>query len=151
MENYLTQITNYLLTQSWQIAVLVVVITAVNLALKNKSAHIRYLLWLIVLAKCLVPPLFAVPVAVLPQEKMAEPVPVSPAKMPVTFGAVDTPTTEASVSPVAAATTPDITERPARLTVRQWLSFAWVAGVAVFFLFAVIKALRTDFWVWRQR
>ncbi len=151
MENYLTQITNYLLTQSWQIAIVIVVIAAVNFALKNRSAHIRYLLWLIVLAKCLVPPLFTVPVVVLPQEKMAEPVPRSSAKMPVTFGAVNTPTTEASVSPVAAATTPDITERPARLTVRQWLSFAWVAGVAVFFLFAVIKALRTDFWLWRQR
>ena len=50
MENYLTQITNYLLTQSWHIAVLVVVIAAVNLVLKNKSAHIRYLLWLIALA-----------------------------------------------------------------------------------------------------
>ena len=44
MENYLTQITNYLLTQSWQIAILVVVIAAVNLTLKNRSAHIRYLL-----------------------------------------------------------------------------------------------------------
>jgi len=69
MENYLTQITNYLLTQSWQIAVLVVVIAAVTLALKNRSAHIRYLLWLIVLAKCLVPPLLAIPLPILPQDK----------------------------------------------------------------------------------
>ena len=65
MENYLTEITSYLLTQSWQIAVLVGVIAAVSLALKNRSAHIRYLLWLIVLAKCLVPPLLTVPVAIL--------------------------------------------------------------------------------------
>jgi hypothetical protein len=73
MENYLTQITNYLLTQSWQIAVLVAVIAAATVALKNRSAHVHYLLWLIVLAKCLVPPLLTVPLAVLPQDK---PVPV---------------------------------------------------------------------------
>ena len=71
METYLTQITNYLLAQSWQIAILAVVIAAVTLALKNKSAHIRYLLWLIVLAKCLVPPLHSIPVAVLPEERPA--------------------------------------------------------------------------------
>jgi len=69
MEDYLSTITNYLLTQSWQIAVLVVVIAAVTLALKNRSAHIRYLLWLIVLAKCLVPPLVTIPLAILPQDK----------------------------------------------------------------------------------
>ncbi len=64
MANYCTQITDYLLTQSWQITALVVVIAAVTLALKNRSAHVRYLLWLIVLAKCLVPPLLAIVVAI---------------------------------------------------------------------------------------
>ena len=82
MEDYLTQITNYLLTQSWQIAVLVVVITAVNLALKNRSAHIRYLLWLIVLAKCLVPPLVTIPIAILPKDKMPEQTLISNVEMP---------------------------------------------------------------------
>ena len=52
--DYLSQITDYLLTQSWQIAVLVVIVAAVNLLLRNRSAHVRYLLWLIVLVKCLV-------------------------------------------------------------------------------------------------
>jgi len=67
METYLTQIAEYLLTQSWQIAVLVVVVAAATFALRNRSAHVRYLLWLIVLAKCLTPPLLEVPVAVLPE------------------------------------------------------------------------------------
>ena len=74
MTTYLTQITDYLLTQSWQIAILVAAVATVNLALKNKSAHARYLLWLIVLAKCLVPPLLAIPLPVLPPERSAEPV-----------------------------------------------------------------------------
>ena len=62
--DYLSQITDYLLTQSWQIAVLVIIVAAVNLLLRNRSAHVRYLLWLIVLTKCLVPPLLSVPLAV---------------------------------------------------------------------------------------
>jgi len=37
MDVYLRQIVDYLITQSWQIAVLVVVIAAVSLALKNKK------------------------------------------------------------------------------------------------------------------
>ena len=145
MENYLTQIINYLLTQSWQIAVLVVVIAAASLALKNKSAHVRYLLWLIVLAKCFVPPLLSVPLAVLPQEKPA-----------VAFEAMDTTVAEPRVSPpapVAMSATPTLTERPAKVkvTIRQWLGFGWIVGVAAFLLFALIKALHTNRWLRRQR
>jgi len=52
METYLTQISNYLLRQSWQIAILVMIVAVVSWLLKNKSAHVRYLLWLIVLDVC---------------------------------------------------------------------------------------------------
>jgi len=152
MENYLTQITNYLLTQSWQIAVLVAVIAAVTLAVKNRSAHIRYLLWLIVLAKCLVPPLFTIPLAVLPQEKLAEPTLISSGEMPaVNVEMTDTVTFEPIALPSLPVTSPTIMERLARVTARQWLGFGWIVGVAAFLLFALVKALRTDFWLWRQR
>jgi len=152
MENYLTQITNYLLTQSWQIAVLVVLIAAVNLALKNRSAHVRYLLWLIVLAKCLVPPLFAIPLAILPQDKMPELTLISNVEMPaVNDEMADTVTSKPIALPSLPVTSPTIMERLARVTVRQWLGFGWIVGVAAFLLFALVKALRTDFWLWRQR
>nr|NIP22227.1 hypothetical protein [Phycisphaerae bacterium]NIP50393.1 hypothetical protein [Phycisphaerae bacterium]NIS49509.1 hypothetical protein [Phycisphaerae bacterium]NIU07279.1 hypothetical protein [Phycisphaerae bacterium]NIU54839.1 hypothetical protein [Phycisphaerae bacterium] len=74
METIFIQITNYLMALSWQIGVLVIVIAALTLLLKNKSAHIRYLLWLVVLAKCLIPPLFTIALPILPQEKQLEPV-----------------------------------------------------------------------------
>ena len=154
METYLTQITNYLLTQSWQIAILVTIIAALSLALKNKSAHVRYLLWLIVLAKCLVPPLFTVPLAVLPQEKLSEPVPVSPTRILVPFEAVDADVAEPpapSSAPVAMPPAPTVTERPVRLTVRQWFGSAWIIGAAGFIIAAVTKALRTNFWLRRKR
>ena len=72
MESSLTQITNYLLTQSWQIAVLTLVIALISFLLKNKSAHIRYLLWMIVLAKCIVPPFYNIPLAILPEEELIQ-------------------------------------------------------------------------------
>ena len=78
MESWLIQITNYLLAQSWQIAVLAISLAFVSILLRSRSAHIRYLLWLIVLAKCLVPPLYSIPVAVLPEKEMPKHVPVSP-------------------------------------------------------------------------
>jgi hypothetical protein len=46
--------------------VLTLTVAAATFALRHRSAHIRYLLWLIVVAKCLVPPLYAVPLRVLP-------------------------------------------------------------------------------------
>ena len=72
MDTYANQVTGYLLTQSWQIALLAVIVGLISFALRNRSAHIRYLLWLIVLAKCLVPPMYSVPVAVLPERPHVE-------------------------------------------------------------------------------
>ncbi|MHC4700925.1 MAG: hypothetical protein ACYTFQ_10145, partial [Planctomycetota bacterium] len=71
MDTYLTQVVDYLLNQSWQIVILTVLVAFVTFLLRNRSAHIRYLLWLIVLVKCLMPPLYAVPVRVLPQDLFA--------------------------------------------------------------------------------
>jgi hypothetical protein len=67
MGTYLNEVVRYLTTQSWQIAALTVVVAATTFALRRHSAHVRYLLWLIVLAKSLVPPLYVVPLQILPQ------------------------------------------------------------------------------------
>jgi len=154
METYVTQLTNYLLTQSWQIAVLVAVIAAAAVALKNRSAHVRYLLWLIVLAKCFVPPLVTIPLAVLPQDKMPEPTLISDGEMPaVNIEMADTITSEPIALPSLPVTSPTIMEKLARVGARQWLGarqwrgFGWIAGVAIFVIFALIKALRTEFWL----
>ncbi|HUS73839.1 MAG TPA: M56 family metallopeptidase [Sedimentisphaerales bacterium] len=143
MEDYIIQITSYIWTQSWQIAVLVVVIAAASLALNKRSAHIRYLLWLIVLAKCLVPPLLTIPLAVLPQEKPA-----------MVLETMDTSVAESPALPSAKPATaplPTLTERPDSLTIRQCFGFGWFLCAAAFVLAAGIKALRTNLWLWRER
>lgn len=66
MQAVLTNTGELLLQQSWQIAVVFVLVAIACWLLRRASAHWRYLLWLVVLAKCLVPPVLQVPVAVLP-------------------------------------------------------------------------------------
>jgi len=101
------------------------------------------------------PPLITVPVVVLPQEKPAKPVPVSPVQaLPEAFEVMNAIKTEvyiSSVAPAVAIPAPTVTERPTMLTIRQWLEFAWIIGTTVFVLVAVTKALRTNFWLLRQR
>lgn len=144
METYLTQFTNYLLTQSWQIAALVVVIAAATFALRNKSAHVRYLLWLIVLAKCLTPPLLEIPIAVLPERTPAAVITIP---MPtITKAPPETPMT---VKP-APIITPEVSYRP-QLNTRQWLAIVWLIGAVAFACIAAVKAWRTVRWLHRDR
>ncbi|HCO92999.1 MAG TPA: hypothetical protein DIU00_03460 [Phycisphaerales bacterium] len=156
METVLNRITGYLLTQSWQIALLVTIIASVNIILRNKSAHVRYLLWLIVLAKCLVPPLYNIPLAILPEENSVEPVLTSlPAvKLAVDSEVADTALTEApaltsvpfEMSPLTVAG-----EGLSKMTVRQRLGLVWLLGASAFMLFNLLKALRAHYWLWRRR
>ncbi len=169
MEHTLTEITDYLLRQSWQIAAVFVLVAVGCWALRKASAHWRYLLWLVVLAKCLTPPLVTLPVPVLPQ---AQPQSIELAQAPQAdpvLPAADTPAltdglSEASVSaieapsyatpepadayrpPVAAVEPAAPVEAQPRMTATRWGAFGWIAGAAAFGMFALFKA----FWIQRR-
>jgi len=49
------------------------------------------------------------------------------------------------------APAPIVTEKIPRLVARQWLGLGWIAGVTLFGLVAVTKALRTEFWLRSRR
>ncbi|MHC4239096.1 MAG: M56 family metallopeptidase [Planctomycetota bacterium] len=155
METLLTHITDYLLMQSWQIALLVVAVAGVSYAARNRSAHVRYLLWLIVLAKCLVPGLYRIPLAVLPAQEMSEPIVSAPVEQPpLSVEAVDITPMETLVlppAPVVKPAAPTIADKLAKLTLHQWLAFGWIAGAVLFVLVAVVKAWRTNRWLKRRR
>jgi beta-lactamase regulating signal transducer with metallopeptidase domain/formylglycine-generating enzyme required for sulfatase activity len=156
MEAWLIRIANYLLAQSWQIAVLTLVVACASFLLRNRSAHVRYLLWLIVLAKALVPPLYSIPVAVLPQraapeyilappvaERMAaEHEPVSRASRPRIAGRM--PATRSALSPVGL-------NKPTRYNTRAWLAIGWLVGVVSLSFYYLANALRTQIWLQRRR
>jgi ankyrin repeat protein/beta-lactamase regulating signal transducer with metallopeptidase domain len=156
MESWLIQITNYLLAQSWQIAVLTIVVAIVSFLLRNRSAHVRYLLWLIVLAKCLIPPLYSIPVAVLPQQELyayVRPSPIDEGKITeyrMPEAAVAKSTVPASVQSGISAS-PKVTKRPFRYDTRAWLAIGWLVGVVVLLLYYLLNALRTQIWLLRRR
>ena len=156
METSLTQITDYLLTQSWQIAILVVVIAAINFALRNKSAHIRYLLWLIVLAKCLAPPLLTIPLAILPQQEQAElsPMASSTQARPLQHGVTDATMAESTdlrSAPLKMARPLTIERGWRDISTRAWLVIVWIVGAGPFLMFNLLRAIRASFWLWRYR
>ena len=156
MESWLSRITDYLLAQSWQIAVLIVVVAIVAFLLRNRSAHVRYLIWLLVLAKCLVPPLHSVPLAVLPQEQPIAFVESSP-MAGRTFDAsrierdiVTEPAKPASVQ-TPMAPPPKTIEGPVTYNIRAWLAMGWLVGAAALLFYNILNALRTQIWLLRQR
>lgn len=142
MNAYATGVVSYLFTQSWQIATLAGLVGLASFALRDRSAHLRYLLWLIVVAKCLVPPLLTVPVAVLPERPPAPSVggfslPEEPlvAEFPPLVGGSVTP--------------PD--PGPAMPTVHELAALAWIAGVAIFLLWVGGSAVRYTAWLRARR
>jgi cytohesin len=155
MEVYFTGVVGYLLAQSWQIAALTVVVAVATIALKNRSANIRYLLWLVVLAKCLVPPLYTVPLGILPpQRHIAQP---SIVRLP------EMTTAETGSPPLVSETreSPAVDTRPAESPQETpWVKFeilpkaasvAWLTGVGVYLTMNLLRALRANFWLARTR
>ncbi len=142
MNAYANHVVSYLLTQSWQIALLAGIVGLISLALRNRTAHIRYLLWLIVLAKCLVPPLLTVPLAVLP-ERSPSPSLVGIA-LPEEDSALETPV---SVGGAAQPQEP----KSAVPTVRALLALVWATGVLFFLLWVGGRAARYTGWLRDRR
>ena len=145
MDKAMIQMVDHLWSQSWQIALLVAAVATINRAMHRRSAHARYLLWLLVVAKCLVPPMFAVSVPILPQEKRPAffMPPALPDEVSAAIAASDIAET-AIVQPPAGppgdthashGLVPDISPR-------QGIVLVWLAGLAAFAVAASIKAGR---------
>jgi len=141
MNAYATHVVSYLLAQSWQVAILAMIVGLISFALRNRSAHIRYLLWLIVLAKCLVPPLLTVPVAILPGQP---PAPfVGGFSLPEEPFAPETSTLVGGIKPPGPV--------PAMPSAHELVALVWMAGVAVFLLWLGGRAVRYTAWLRARR
>ncbi len=145
MDKAILQVTDYLWSQSGQIALLVAAVAILSHVLRHRSAHARYLLWLLVVAKCLVPPFFGVAVPILPQdEQAAAPVPLGQ------FTGLSTEVTAAGVSDMADGTTPPQSPRETSATrgllpvisAREATVLLWLTGLIIFLAIASMKAAR---------
>jgi len=156
MHAYANAVSRHLFVQSWQIALLVLVVGVISYALRHRSAHVRYLLWLIVLAKCLVPPIYSVPVAVLPENSTED---WLAQFMPADLSAMPAPDAQSSSArtPMASqeateppAPTPMPIVRPT-LTRVEIAVLAWSAGVCVFLLWVGGRTVRYTAWLRPRR
>ena len=76
MNASLTDIYRFLASQSIHLAILFFLIWILAVFFRRQSAHLRYLLWLVILAKCLVPSMVTIPMAVLPDTPVFLPEPI---------------------------------------------------------------------------
>lgn len=146
MDAFLTAIVSYLATQSWQIAVLIVVVEVAAVALRRRSAHVRYLLWLIVLVKCLVPPLHAVPLAVVPERAS-----VGGFLIPVQSDTIDGRWSLSNTAPrdpacselrESARTAPNARATWDQTSVYRLLGVLWILGAGIHLTRNLLRAVR---------
>jgi prepilin-type processing-associated H-X9-DG protein len=145
MDNAMSQIAGYLWSQSGQIALLVMAVAILGHLLRHRSAHARYLLWLLVVAKCLVPPLFGVAVPILPHDGQAT------ASVPLeqsTGAGTEMTATDFLEGAAAQNPPPSLQETPKAhgllpaLSVQEAIVLMWLTGLIVFLAVASIKAGR---------
>src|SRR5438093_5667446 len=139
MSSALHSFADYLGSQSWQLAPVFALVSLLCLALRRASAHWRYLLWSVVLLKCIVPAIVLVPVPVLDrvvEEAVLVTRQASPgAREAQTNGTVQQPFVSNSRAQEPSAILPPT-------GVKTGLLAAWGAGAVVLLLVAMAKALR---------
>ncbi|HEX4413176.1 MAG TPA: M56 family metallopeptidase, partial [Lacipirellulaceae bacterium] len=155
MESISHAIADYLVQQSCQLTGLFVLVLFLSWALRNSSAHWRYLLWLVVVTKCIVPPVFNLSFAVLPPNAESK-TNRHTAYAATAAGNAATQALPNALSPVA-STEP---ARPApfiatplpsasnsadstHITLRAWLMTLWLATVIVTLASIGTKAWKT--------
>jgi|GEM_PF-4191404 len=160
METFILQTLDFLKTQSFQVAIVFIGVLILTWLLQNKSAHVRYLLWLLVAVKCMTPPLVIFSVPVLPAESVPVVIPTQNpnAQQSRPSEAADVIETR-SVSPInltasggSVATHPEIENQKLsinnfpivrlHLTSANVLLSAWAAGAVCYLLWALGKAVR---------
>ena len=72
MDTIFEPVGSFLLGQSTQLVLVFAIALFASWCLRNKSAHWRYLIWLLVIGKCLTPVIVSVPIALLPADGGAE-------------------------------------------------------------------------------
>lgn len=151
MKSILDAVAGFLVQQSWQIPIVVGLVVLACWVLRNATAHWRYLLWMVVIAKCLMPPLVNLPLPVLPVDDRKVPLPSAvhvtasndKIKFDVSIAEIvqpSTPITEEtnsaatqSVAASSAARAP-IPLPPEKFSLRQWLVIGWllIVGLLIF-------------------
>lgn len=159
MNALLTDVYGFLASQSMHLALLFFLIWILTALFRRQSAHPRYLLWLVVLAKCLVPSVVSIPMAVLPENVASleqANVPLFPSEpmdasgnlseeiasaLP-THETVQVESTPSRTAPVASASVDEISAVVSpwsRFSLRQWTVVLWTTGCVLFLGVTILR------------
>jgi beta-lactamase regulating signal transducer with metallopeptidase domain len=156
LETILNRLFDFLAQQSFQLCVVFALVMAASWWLRVASAHWRYLLWLVVIAKCLTPPVVALPLPILSSSHTA--VASAPAEELVELGQPSRPgdLKKTRPSPTALAEpnreAPDTQAATALVTpgeptraasVGEWLAVGWLVGFLACFAFIARRIWQT--------
>jgi len=141
MNTLLSHISEYIWQQSWQIGLLIGIVALVNLALRKRSAHLRYMLWLMVLAKCLLPPLLSVSLAWLPTKNALRPVAYANEGV-LQIHDDHAPVVAPPESSMLATPTPTQIHRFRAIVRQHWLVLAWAIAALMFYMIVLVRTMR---------
>lgn len=143
METIFEELTGYLWRQGIHIAVLFGAIAIACWILRKRTAHWRYLLWLVIVAKCLVPSLMTVSLAVLPQKAAAVKPVLAEVPIVIDMPADVAPKYVVSVEkPVAETKESSLVAWLGDRTTGEWFGMIWLGGIIMFTLVVSVKAVR---------
>jgi beta-lactamase regulating signal transducer with metallopeptidase domain len=134
--------------QSWQIAVLFALVAVASVFLRAASAHWRYLLWLVVLIKCLIPPIVSLPLpAISDSANQFLPRAIAPAQ-PAQDNYAGPDTLAANPQQIVTAQSQSLAKIPShppiweRIDWSRWLLIAWASSALTYLLVAFLRAWR---------
>lgn len=144
MVSFFGVLAEFLIDQGLQIAVLFGVVGVLCFLLRRASSHVRYLLWMLVIAKCIFPSVMKISVAILPEKETAVAAANVAVLEPVDYGVE----TGVSVSADFADFEPDnqvvyefsLMERLGEIGIYEWAGIAWFVGVVLYFGAASFRA-----------
>ena len=147
METFVTKAFDYLKGQSLQVAVVFTAVLMLTWLLRNRSAHIRYLLWLVVAVKCLTPPMVIFSVPILPNDAPTMMEMPTTVEISRSLEQINTaPVAQTPVEPRIIQIEPEVQQPSAAgrlsLTPTEMVLCIWAAGAAGYLLWAGTKAIR---------
>ena len=135
---------DYLLGQGIQLAVIFAVVWVVCFLLRRKSAHLRYLLWLLVIAKCIFPSVMKVSLAVLPEKAQAVAIAEVIEQAPPAAASGVAVEFENVVYDEEVFAAASFFDRLEDISAMNWVGIAWGCGVVLFFGVVCFKAWRLN-------
>jgi beta-lactamase regulating signal transducer with metallopeptidase domain len=136
------------LTQIWQTAAVALAVGVVVLVIGRHRPHLAYLLWLVVLAKSLTPPIWSSPAGVFSWATIERSAPTTvelpPApREPISLSSAPTTVAAARVGrPLASTSEKTASHSPDWLTATNGLVFVWLAGTATLAALFVVNWVR---------